>query len=198
MKANELASLAALGLGVALLLWLLVSGFVSKRRAFPEGVGGPVQASGRRPPMKHVPDPRYFIGLWAIMFALGASRSFVAGGVLAAIGALALLLAYARSGVVISDTQVVFGTLQRAVVDIDAIGAVVATPRSSFGKSFGVFGVADANGTWLAAIRYNTLIAGPQAVADLIDRAGLEPDTTGKWARSGVAAPRIPLPFLGM
>ncbi len=199
VETHLLAAAVAGGLGFLLLVWLVIAGLVGRRRAFPHGLEAAPRASEPGATGRFFPDPRYFFGLWCIFFGLGAIAGFGSAFVLGIAGAIVLVLGWGRAGVQITGDELVLGTFQQSRIGLGELGVVQLAPRGAVGKQFGVFGVTDMRGDWVAALRYNTVVRGPYAAALIINRTDMQPgDKRMLWKREDSELPFRAVPFVGV
>ncbi|MCC7078262.1 MAG: hypothetical protein IT198_14160 [Acidimicrobiia bacterium] len=196
MSPRELAALCLGVLATATLVVLSVARWLEKRRVF--GAGDPVGTGVVPPPRAYPPSIAYLGALWLVLVAIGLGASTFALVTLGLLGAAASFRLWIRGGMALTDDALVLGQGEKTAIPYDDIVGVVSAPRGSLGRSRGTFGIAHADGSWCAAIRYQTISHGARGVAELVRRAGLRrvPDAP-TWTRTGRPLPLPPFPFVG-
>lgn len=196
MSPRELAALCLGALATGTLVVLSVARWLEKRRILAGG--GAVVAQIPPTPRGYPPSIAYLGALWLVVVAIGLGSSTIALILLGLLGGAAAFRLWIRGGIELTDDALVLGQGERTAIPYDEIAGVVSAPRGSIGRSRGTFGVAHVDGSWCAAIRYQTIPHGARAVAELIHRAGLRhvPDTSS-WTRTGRPLSLPPFPFVG-
>lgn len=182
MPASLIAGLVCCGVGIVVLVLVVVAR--AREWRYGRSDGGHTFS----------PSTAYALGLWCLPTGIGLMSAGVPGGVLLGVATAVALRAVVipRSGMHFSGADVRFGTVSLPVAEI---ATVVRSPKASFGRAYGTWGVTDAHGRWLAAFRPHAARHGATAMHELIRRAGLEPQSDGRtWSRPDAVPPQDPFP----
>lgn len=145
----------------------------------------------------HSPDLLPLAGLEAVIVALGLSAGWAWACLLGALGVLALVRFARRTRVVVTRSEVVFGTgAGSASLDFGALGALVPAPRNGSLRSYGTLGFADTAGRWVGVVRPAVLRRPAVMVATVVERSGMvRHDGEDGWRAPGASMPTARLPY---